>query len=121
MQPSTPKNKLGTLQLAWLGDAVWELHQRLKYCDKPAKTKDLHDAVVEEVNASAQAEALAKLEPNLLKSEKDLTRKARNNSGKGPKNTNPATYASATGFEALVGSLFINNPERLITLFKLLD
>ena len=112
---------LGPLQLAWLGDAVWEMHQRLRYCSTPMRSKDLHNAVVKEVNASSQAMAITKLEPFLTDTEKGLLRKGRNKAGRGPKNVDAATYAIATGFETIVGWLFLKNPNRLADLFDLLD
>ncbi len=112
---------LGPLQLAWLGDAVWEMHQRLRYCSSPMRSKDLHNAVVNEVNASNQARVIRKIEPFLTDIEKDFLRKGRNKSGKGPKNVDAATYAMATGFETIVGWLFLKNPNRLADLFDLLD
>ena len=112
---------LGPLQLAWLGDAVWEMHQRLRYCSSPMRSKDLHNAVVKEVNASSQAMAITKLEPFLTDTEKGFLRKGRNKAGRGPKNVDAATYAIATGFETIVGWLFLKNPNRLADLFDLLD
>ena len=112
---------LGPLQLAWLGDAVWEMHQRLRYCSTPMRSKDLHNAVVNEVNASNQAKLIKKIEPFLTDIEKDLLRRGRNKAGKGPKNVDAATYAIATGFETIVGWLFLQNPKRLADLFDLLD
>ena len=112
---------LGPLQLAWLGDAVWEMHQRLRCCSTPMRSKDLHNAVVKEVNASSQAMAITKLEPFLTDTEKGFLRKGRNKAGRGPKNVDAATYAIATGFETIVGWLFLKNPNRLADLFDLLD
>ena len=112
---------VGPLQLAWLGDAVWEMHQRLRYCSTPMRSKDLHNAVVKEVNASSQAMAITKLEPFLTDTEKGFLRKGRNKAGRGPKNVDAATYAIATGFETIVGWLFLKNPNRLADLFDLLD
>ena len=85
------------------------------------RSKDLHNAVVKEVNASSQAKAITKLEPFLTDTEKDFLRKGRNKSGRGPKNVDAATYAIATGFETIVGWLFLKNPNRLADLFDLLD
>ena len=64
LQPAEAE-ALGPLQLAWLGDAVWELHQRLRHCRSPGRSDALHKAVVEEVRADAQARALERLEPML--------------------------------------------------------
>ena len=112
---------LGPLQLAWLGDAVWEMHQRLRYCSSPMRSKDFHNAVVKEVNASGQARAIREIESYLTDVEKDFLRKGRNKAGRGPKNVDAATYAIATGFETIVGWLFLKNPNRLADLFDLLD
>ena len=114
-------DQLGTLQLAWLGDAVWEMHQRLRYCSRPMRSKELHNAVVKEVNASSQARAIKDIEPYLTDVERDFLRKGRNKAGRGPKNVDAATYAIATGFETIVGWLFLKNPNRLADLFDLLD
>ena len=118
--PSGSPDELGPLQLAWLGDAVWEMHQRLRYCHRPAKSKDLHIAVVSEVKAVAQAQSIKFLEPFLTLEEKEYVRRGRNRAGRGPRNVDPATYAMATGFETIVGWLFLKNPERLAYLFDLL-
>ena len=112
---------MGPLQLAWLGDAVWEMHQRLRYCSSPMRSKDLHNAVVNEVNAANQARVTRAIEPFLNEIEKDLLRRGRNKAGKGPKNVDAATYAIATGFETIVGWVFLKNPNRLADLFDLLD
>tara|TARA_Y100001968_G_scaffold197690_1_gene181289 strand:- start:1424 stop:1822 length:399 start_codon:yes stop_codon:yes gene_type:complete len=120
-QPSGSPDDLGPLQLAWLGDAVWEMHQRLRLCEKPGRSKDLHHAVVSEVKACAQADALILLDPFLTDIEKDYVRRGRNRSGRGPRNVEAATYAKATGFETMVGWLFLKNPLRLAELFEFLQ
>ena len=53
---------IGVIQLAWLGDSVWELHQRLRHIHIPLKSKDLHLSVVKEVKANAQADSLKFIE-----------------------------------------------------------
>ncbi|WP_413440288.1 ribonuclease III domain-containing protein [Synechococcus sp. MIT S1220] len=112
---------LGPLQLAWLGDAVWELHQRLKHCRHPGRADDLHRAVVAEVRADAQAQLLQKLEPLLEPQEQELVRRGRNRAGRGPRRSDAAIYGQATGFETLLGWLFLNNPVRLKELLDHLD
>ena len=119
--PSGSPDDLGPLQLAWLGDAVWEMHQRLRYCRRPGRSKDLHLAVVSEVKACAQAEALAFLNPYLTEIEKDYVRKGRNKSGRGSRKVGASTYAMATGFETMVGWLFLKDPIRLAELFDFLQ
>ena len=119
--PSGNPDELGPLQLAWLGDAVWEMHQRLRRCNKPGRSKDLHIAVVSEVKAASQAQALISLEPYLSDIEKDLVRRGRNKAGRGPRNGNPVIYAKATGFETMVGWLFLKHPQRLARLLDRLE
>ena len=119
--PSGSPDELGPLQLAWLGDAVWEMHQRIRYCKKPGRSKDLHSAVVSEVKACAQAEALVLLEPYLNDIEKDYVRRGRNRSGRGPRKVEAGTYSMATGFETMIGWLFLKNPLRLAELFEQLE
>ncbi len=112
---------LGPLQLAWLGDAVWEMHHRLRHCRKPGRSKDLHNSVVSEVKAEAQSEALGCLEPFLSEIEQDLVRRGRNKAGRGPRTCQPVVYGRATGFETMIGWLFLKNPARLAQLLDRLE
>ncbi len=116
-----PLSELGPLQLAWLGDAVWELHQRLRHCRQPARPQDLHRAVVGRVRATAQARALEKLEPLLSEVERDWVRRGRNRAGRGPRSVDAATYGRATGFETMLGWLFLCHPQRLAVLLDQLE
>jgi ribonuclease-3 family protein len=112
---------LGPAQLAWLGDAVWELHQRLRHCDQPARANDLHRAVVGEVQAEAQAQALRRLEPLLDEEERRMVLRGRNRAGRGPRRGAPGPYGQATGFETMLGWLFLQNPRRLAELLDHLE
>ena len=112
---------LGPLQLAWLGDAVWELYQRRRFCKQPAKGKDLHLSVVSLVKAEAQARALENLESSLTDIERKLVRRGRNRVGRGTRKVNIAIYGKATGFETLIGWLFLKNPNRLAQLLDRLE
>ena len=116
-------DKLGPLQLAWIGDAVWELHQRLRLGARPGRSDALHKAVVAEVRADAQSNLLAWLEQQgLLHAEElDLVRRGRNSAGRGPRRADAAVYARATGFETMVGWLYLHDPARLAELFDHLD
>jgi len=112
---------LGPQQLAWLGDAVWELHQRLRHCRTPGRSADLHRAVVAAVEAAAQQRALERLEPLLDPQERDQVRRGRNRSPRGPRRGDPAIYGQATGFETMLGWLFLRNPRRLAELLDHLE
>jgi len=121
MAGSPPTGDLGVLQLAWLGDAVWELHQRLRHCRQPARAADLHLAVVAEVQAEAQAEALRRLDPLLSEAERRLVLRGRNQAGRGPRRGTPGAYGQATGFETMLGWLFLQDPRRLAELLDHLE
>jgi ribonuclease-3 family protein len=119
--PQPGSEQLGPLQLAWLGDAIWELHQRLRQCRQPGRGADLHRAVVGKVRAEAQAEALSRLEPLLTPREQALVRRGRNRAGRGPRRGDAARYGQATGFETMLGWLFLRDPQRLAELLDALE
>ncbi|BEV36380.1 ribonuclease III domain-containing protein [Synechococcus sp. M16CYN] len=121
--PRGGADQLGPLQLAWIGDAVWELHQRLRHGSRPGRADALHKAVVAYVRADAQSAVLAWLEKEglLYDNELDLVRRGRNSVGRSPRRVEASVYARATGFETMVGWLFLNNPVRLAELFDQLE
>ena len=121
LSPYGTPEVIGVIQLAWLGDAVWELHQRLRYVHIPLKSKELHLSVVNEVKAQAQAKSLSEIEHLLNSFEIDLIRRARNKTKRFPKSTEPEIYSKATGFETLIGWLFLKDPKRLSKFFEYLD
>ena len=121
LEPYGSPEEIGVIQLAWLGDSVWELHQRLRHVHFPLKSKDLHLSVVKEVKANSQSKSLAEIEHLLSAYEIDLIRRARNKTKRCPKSTDPTVYSRATGFEALIGWLFLKDPKRLSILFEYLE
>ena len=121
LDPYGSPEEIGVIQLAWLGDSVWELHQRLRHVHFPLKSRDLHLSVVQEVKANSQSKSLAEIEHLLSAHEIDLIRRARNKSKRCPKSTDPTVYSRATGFETLIGWLFLKDPKRLSTLFEYLE
>ena len=62
LEPYGSPEEIGVIQLAWLGDSIWELHQRLRHVHIPLKSKELHISVVNEVKAQAQAKSLDDIE-----------------------------------------------------------
>ena len=119
--PYGSPEEIGVLQLAWLGDSVWELHQRLKHVHYPLKSKELHLSVVNEVKAVAQSNSLSQIEHLLNSYEIDLVRSARNKIKRYPKSSEPTIYSRATGFETLIGWLFLKDPKRLSKIFEHLE
>ena len=119
--PYGSTDEIGVIQLAWLGDSIWELHQRLKYVHFPLKSKELHLSVVNEVKAKSQSKSLSQIEHLLNEKEIDLIRRARNKTKRYPKSIDPTEYSRATGFETLIGWLFLKDPQRLSILFEYLE
>ena len=121
MLPYGSPEEIGVIQLAWLGDSVWELHQRLRHIHFPLKSKELHLSVVNEVKAISQSKSLSQIEHLLNANEIDLIRRARNKTKRHPKSSDPTIYSRAPGFETLIGWFFLNDPQRLSTLFEYLE
>lgn len=99
---------LPPLTLAYVGDAVYELYvrQHLLVSGK-IRVKGLHEAAVSYVRAGAQAAVLREFLPGLSELEQEVVRRGRNAKGQNPRRIDPAEYAMATAFEALVGYLHL--------------
>ena len=110
------------LALAFMGDTVWDLLVRQRLLLSNAHVNALHKQAIKQVNAGAQAEAAALIEPHLTEAEGDIFRRgcnahARHNA---PKNQDPYAYSRATGLEALFGYLYLTAQEdRLAELFDI--
>jgi ribonuclease III family protein len=107
--------------LAYLGDAVWELHVRVNLLWPPRRMRQTHTEAVARVRAQTQASLVVKLQPHLDANEQDWVRRGRNASGKIPRHLDPATYRLATGLETLLGYLYLTSPERLEVILDLCD
>lgn len=108
---------LNSLALAYIGDASYELYIR-KYLTSKGnyKVNDLQKLAVNYVSAKAQSNFLDKMiENNILnKEEIEIVKRARNHKVLShPKNTSIVVYKKATGLEALIGFLELNNKSRL--------
>lgn len=103
--------------LALLGDAIFSLYIREELLKLGINNpKKLQAKSVEYVSAKGQVKILNDLiEDNLLTEEElDIVKRGRNNKKEShPKNTEIITYKLSTGFEALIGDLYLNNKERL--------
>lgn len=120
----TEVNMMNPLVWAYIGDNVYELYIRNYLINNSnAKVHELHINAIKYVKASAQAEILKIIEPNLTDEEKNIVRRTRNTQNHHiPKNANPADYTYATAFEGLIGYLFLNHRlERLKELFQIIE
>ncbi len=112
---------LSPLVLAYIGDAVFEVYIRLYLAPRFAKVNQLHEHAVQYVTASRQSEFLAIWEPDLTEAEKQIVRRGRNAKGNVPRHSKPIDYRRSTGFEALVGYLYLaGNLNRLEELLGLI-
>ena len=112
---------LNPLQLAYLGDSVWDLLVRSRLLYVGRNVHNMHRAATGSVNAGAQAQALERMAPLLSPEEAVITRRGRNAHARhpAPRNQNPADYQAATALEALVGFLYVTGQEeRLLALFQ---
>ena len=76
----------------------------------------LNASAVPYVSAKGQVKILDKLTKDnfLTEEELDIVKRGRNNKKENhPKNTDIITYKLSTGFEALLGDLYLNNKDRL--------
>lgn len=103
--------------LALLGDAIFSLYVREELLKTGINNpKKLQQRSVEYVSAKGQVRILNRLIENnfLTEEELDIVKRGRNNKKENhPKNTEVIIYKLSTGFEALLGDLYINNKERL--------
>ena len=107
---------LSPLTLAFTGDAVFSLFIReMLVCDANRPVGELHRLSVQSVKASAQAAAMRKIMPLLTEKELEVFKRGRNaHTSHTPKNQSGCDYHYATGFEALIGYLYLKDEgERL--------
>jgi len=120
--PPEEARLLNPLQMAYIGDTVWDLMIRSRLAFQRLNVRHMHQRAIQSVNAHAQAQALNRLEGCLAEDEEEIVRRGRNAHAKHPcpKNQNPADYAAATGLEALIGYLYLTGQDaRLLHLFGL--
>lgn len=101
--------KIHPVTLAFVGDAVYSLYVREKLVkageDKPGVYQKAASAAV---SARGQNELLQKIEPLFTEEEAEIFRRARNSrKNSKAKNATAAEYNRSTGFEAVVGYLYL--------------
>lgn len=102
--------------LAFVGDGVHTLYIRGKLAlNSEVKSKELHKNAVEFVRAAGQSEIIEKLVNIFNEDELAIYKRARNyKTHSQAKNATVAEYKRATGFEAVLGYLYLTGQtERL--------
>lgn len=109
------------LTLAYIGDGVYDLIIRSVVVERAnAPANKLHQKATKYVKASAQAAMILALQDQLSEEELAVFKRGRNaKSYTVAKNASMTDYRNATGFEALVGFLYLSGQnERILELVK---
>lgn len=113
--------RMGALELAYLGDTIHDFFVRSLLLRAGGTVHRLHKNATRLVNATAQADILRALWPELTEEEQDVVRRGRNANAHHapPKGASAADYRLATGLEALWGYLYLTGAEeRLAALLE---
>ena len=109
-------NTMSPLTWAYVGDSVYELFVRMRLVNNTKlKPHGLHVEAIKYVKAKAQADILSKIENELTEKELEIVKRGRNAENHHlPKNATVQEYMYSTGFEALIGYLYLTKrDERL--------
>ena len=109
------------LVLAYLGDAIYDLVIRTMVVSRGnTQVNKLHKMTSSLVKAQKQSEMIAYLEPMFTEEEEQVYKRGRNaKSYTSAKNADIIDYRRATGFEAVMGYLYLKGDmERLYALVK---
>jgi len=107
---------LNGLALAYMGDGIYEVYVRNHVMQKGlTKPNQLHATATKFVSAKAQARLMQKMleQENFLNEEElEIYKRGRNSkSHTVAKNADVGTYRIATGFEALMGYLYLSGQQ----------
>ena len=120
--PETDVDSYSPLVLAYMGDCVYDQIIKSMVVSRGNKqVHRLHEETSSYVQASAQSRMMRAMQPHLTEEEHAIYRRGRNTrSVSAAKNQTITDYRRATGFEALVGYLFLKKRyARLMELVKI--
>ena len=111
---------ISPLTFAYIGDCIYDLVIRSVVVGRGnASVNSLHKKTCAMVKASSQKKAFEKIESMLTQEEMDVYKRGRNaKSYTSAKNASKADYHVATGFEALIGYLYMTG--RINRMFELI-
>ena len=107
---------ISPLSLAFVGDSVYSLFVRASLCtDSDSKSGDLTKLTISKVCAEAQSKLMKTILPLLSEEEIGVYKRAKNAKIHNfPSHATISEYREATGFEALIGYLYLTGQnERL--------
>ncbi len=120
----TQAKLLNPLVLAFVGDAVYSLYVRKRLAVQgEGKLSEMQSTASKLVSANGQSEFLNKVLPLLTEEETEIYRRGRNaKKATKSKNASAVDYNRSTGFEAVVGFLYVaGDRARLDELFSIAD
>jgi len=107
---------MSPLVFAYIGDAIYEIYIRTYIIHRyKVKVNELHKMSTKFVKAEAQARIVHTLEGELTEEEWKMVKRGRNQkSGTVAKNASISDYRYATGFECLLGYLYLSGKRERI-------
>lgn len=107
--------QMNPVTLAFLGDAVYSLYVRERMVRKGGKPSEFQRAASKVVSARGQSAFLENVLPLFSQEEEEIYRRGRNaKKATKSKHATAAEYNRSTGFEAVLGYLYLTgNEERL--------
>ena len=114
-RPADPLS-LPALTLAYIGDTIYDLYVRTTLAETlRLPMRALHLEAAKYVCATGQANAYRRIADRLTETEQAAFRRGRNaHSGTVPKHADVRDYRVATGFEALLGHLYLSGEDARI-------
>ena len=105
----TAPSRLSPLVLAFIGDSVYDVFVRGMLAQHVSgNVHKLHLEATKHARCASQADVIRSIYDELTEHEQSIVRRGRNaHSGYVPKNAIVSEYRYATGFEALLGYLFM--------------
>ena len=106
-------NTMSPLTWAYIGDSIYEVFIRVNLVNTTKlKPHKLHIESIKYVKAKAQSEILIRIENELTDKEKEIVKRGRNAENHHlPKNATVQEYMYSTGFEALIGYLYLTKKD----------
>ena len=100
--------------LAYIGDSVYELYVREHLVKNSREVASkIHRKTVKYVSAKAQEYIINNIYDALTEEEREIYKRGRNaNTNTVPKNTDVVIYKKSTGFEAVIGYLYLTKQKR---------
>ena len=104
--------QLNPLVLAYVGDAYYHLHIRTRLLNfEQAHVHLLNDFSMQIVSATFQVQAYEAIKDELTETESYIFKRGKNAKSHAPRVASVHDYHISTGFEAILGYLYLNNEQ----------